>query len=104
MASSKSFNLPQGDSYLKRVIYKWRQRWLTFASEYEVWTKTKWLLVKIFDIVTTGTILWYCITYKNFLSYGLIAALATYYLSVIVQEIKRPYQPPPMVIPKFNEE
>ncbi len=76
--------------YLKDKHFRGRQQVNIFATNYEIRKKIKQASSLIVDVLFTGSIIAYCINYQNLISYGLIAALATYYFKEIVEIIKTP--------------
>lgn len=67
--------------------------WKTvLVNDYGLNEKLKFLFVESFNVLFTGCLLWYAIEHKNFLSYGLTAALATYYFTFIVEKIGKEWR------------
>lgn len=59
-----------------------------FMNEYDVKEKIKDLFLLGINVVVTGLAIWYVLNFRNFLSYGIATAVATYYISWLIKEIK----------------
>lgn len=73
---------------LKDKYYRVRQRLQTFVSERDLVNKSKTLLGTIINVVITGLLVEYAVEHRNFVSYGLMVALGTFYFKWIVKTIK----------------
>lgn len=65
-----------------------KNRWLYLDDTYGIQYKLSLAFSKTVDVIFTGAIIWYAIEYHNFISYGLLSALATYYFDYVVRSIK----------------
>lgn len=79
-------------SFLNRQSHIWSLRFRLWRSrlwtEYDVAAKLKDLLALAFNVTITGLAIWYCLTFRNFISYGITAALATYYVGWVIDKVK----------------
>jgi hypothetical protein len=57
-------------------------------NEYAAGEKLSSMLVLIIDTLFTGLLIWYVIEHRNFVSYGIAAALATYWFTFAVDTIR----------------
>lgn len=70
---------------VRNAVKNW---WVELDENHSVKHNLRLGLFKAFDVVITGTIIWYVVTHQNFLSYGLLSALAVYYFDYVVRTIK----------------
>jgi hypothetical protein len=78
-------------TFINNKSYSIRMQANIISAEYQVRDKFIFLLTLIINILVTGLIIWYCVEYRNILSYGLMAIMITYYFEKIVEIIKKPY-------------
>jgi hypothetical protein len=57
-------------------------------NEYAAGEKLSSLLILVIDTLFTGLLIWYVIEYRNFVSYGIAAGLATYWFTFAVDTIR----------------
>ena len=79
-------------TFIKDLPFKSKLGCVKFVKDFEVRIKVLWALGKIVDIVVTGLIVSYSIHNRNFLSYGLVLAMSTYYIKWFIREAKRPFE------------
>jgi hypothetical protein len=56
-------------------------------DEYAAGEKLSSLLILVIDTLFTGVLIWYVIEHRNFVSYGIAAALITYWFTFAVNTI-----------------
>lgn len=78
--------LPQKARYWRTVLWQ----------EYDTKAKLLWLLQEVTNVIITGILLWLAVDYLrsnnlflHILSYGLLSALALYYLDAVVETIRK---------------
>ncbi len=50
------------------------------------------LLTVSFNVLLTGLVISYVINHRNFISYGLLSWIVTYYIEWLIKLIKKPYK------------
>jgi len=79
-------------TFINNKFPKVWNRYANADNEYGLSLKTGIIISYGINVIVTGLIIWYVITSRNFLSYGLVSALIMYYVSWLIKEIKRPYR------------
>lgn len=94
-----SRGLAQGEGFLNSITYKMRYIRTVLVNEYELGAKSKTLFVQAINVVVEGFLLWIALGQRNsdnvflrILSYGLIAALLSYYFSYIVEKVGKEWK------------
>lgn len=78
------------ENFIKVIHYRLKLGLAAFINNRGLKHKTKSLfLVTIPDILFTGALIWYIISFRNFVSYGLVFYIVTKYISWFVSEIIR---------------
>lgn len=91
MSSSKvvSRGLAKGEGFLNYLLHRVRYIKTVLVNDYGAKEKSAFLLRESVNVVFTGTLIWYALEHRNIISYGLLAALATYYFTFIVETIQK---------------
>lgn len=69
------------EGFLNSLRHKWKNAKATLIDEYGVKEKSLALIVQAFNVLITGTLIWYAVGHRDIVGYGLIAALAQYYIT-----------------------
>jgi len=78
--------------FLYEKVHKVRLKAYELYSGYDITGKIAHSFTVVFNVAFTGLIIDYAIHNNNFISYGLMAALAVYYTQWLIETIKRPHQ------------
>ena len=81
-------------SFINDKVYKYKPVLIEYSKTHDTKTRTVSLLWYLCNILFTGLVIAYIIGsddvwHPAFIRWGLIAAVSTYYLSWLIQEIKR---------------
>jgi len=76
------------ERFIKGRIYIIRDRYITLNEKYNINNIIKEFLINTFNILGSGFLIYYAITHKNFVAYGVSAAMIKYYISWLIDKIK----------------
>jgi hypothetical protein len=76
------------EGFLNSLTNKCRNAWATLVDEYSIKEKSFTLIVQAFNALITGCLIWYAVEHRDIVSYGLLAALAQYYISWFVDVVR----------------
>jgi len=79
-------------NYINNKKYKLTLGVAAIIHDYMLRDKFLQLISWIVNVVITGTLIYYIMNNNNFIAYGLTVILGIYYLDMVVQIIKKPYE------------
>lgn len=77
------------ERFIKKLLHNSRLQITDFIKTRAIWSKLGKLCLYTIEVTFTGIIIYYSLTHFNWLSVGIIAALATYYIEWLINSIKK---------------